>query len=56
MLRLNEVAFGEATGGMAPVQASYVPLFAHLALVLMAGIYLPGPLVSWFQSVARLLG
>ncbi|TMJ72133.1 MAG: hydrogenase 4 subunit F [Alphaproteobacteria bacterium] len=56
MLRLNEVAFGEPTGSTAPVKASYVPLFAHLALVLAAGIYLPGPLVAWFQAVARLLG
>ena len=56
MLRLNEIAFGEATGSRTAVKASYVPLFAHLALVLAAGIYLPGPLVAWFQSVARLLG
>ena len=34
MLRLNEVAFGTPTGSTAPVKASYVPLFAHLALVL----------------------
>jgi hydrogenase-4 component F len=56
MLRLNEVAFGVSTGSMAPAKASYVPLYSHLALVLSAGIYLPAPLVSWFQSVARLLG
>jgi hydrogenase-4 component F len=56
MLRVGEVAFGEPVGSTAPVEASYVPLFAHLALVAVAGIYLPGPLVSWFQSVARLLG
>jgi hydrogenase-4 component F len=56
MLRLNEVAFGEPTGSTAPVKASYVPLFAHLFLVLAAGIYLPAPLVAWFQAVARLLG
>jgi hydrogenase-4 component F len=56
MLRLNEVAFGEPVGSMAPVKASYVPLYAHLGLVLAAGIYLPAPLVSWFQTVARLLG
>jgi hydrogenase-4 component F len=31
-------------------------LFAHLALVLVAGIYLPAPVVAWFQHVARLLG
>jgi hydrogenase-4 component F len=56
MLRVGEVAFGEPVGSTAPVEASYVPLFAHLALVAVAGIYLPGPLVAWFQSVARLLG
>jgi hydrogenase-4 component F len=31
-------------------------MFTHLALVLGAGIYLPAPLVVWFQNVARLLG
>ncbi|KAB2942319.1 MAG: hydrogenase 4 subunit F [Hyphomicrobium sp.] len=56
MLRLGEVAFGKPTGSTAPVEASYLPLYAHLALVLAAGIYLPGPLVTWFQNVARLLG
>jgi hydrogenase-4 component F len=56
MLRLGEMCFGEPTGSMSAVKASYVPLFAHLALVLMAGIYLPGPIVTWFQNVARLLG
>jgi hydrogenase-4 component F len=56
MLRLGEVAFGEPTGKADPVHASYVPLYAHLALVLAAGLYLPGPLVAWFTSVARLLG
>ena len=56
MLRLTEVAFGEPDGGMAPVEASYVPLYSHLVLVAWAGIYLPGPLVAWFQNVARLLG
>ncbi len=56
MLRLTEVAFGEPDGGMAPVEASYVPLYSHLVLVAGAGIYLPGPLVAWFQNVARLLG
>lgn len=56
VLRMSDLAFGKPTGSMAAVEASYAPLFAHLALVLMAGIYLPGPLVAWFQNVARLLG
>jgi hydrogenase-4 component F len=55
-LRLNGLAFGTPTGSLQPAQASYVPMFAHLALVLGAGIYLPPPLVAWFQHVAQLLG
>jgi hydrogenase-4 component F len=31
-------------------------MIAHFALVLMAGLYLPPPLVAWFQHVAGLLG
>jgi hydrogenase-4 component F len=56
ILRLNQVAFGEPRGPSAPAQASYVPMYAHLALVFMAGIYLPPPLVVWFQNVAKVLG
>jgi hydrogenase-4 component F len=56
LLRLQQVVFGEPMGSHAPVEASYAPLFAHLGLVAMAGIYLPPPLVAWFHSVARLLG
>jgi len=55
MLRLNGLAFGEPTGGTEPVKASYLPMAAHYALVLIAGIYLPPPLVAWFQHVAVLL-
>jgi hydrogenase-4 component F len=56
LLRLQDLAFGEVKGETGPVQASYVPLAVHIALVLLAGIYLPGPLVAWFQHVAQILG
>lgn len=56
LLRLNGLAFGEPTGRSDPTKASHVPMVAHLALVLLAGLYLPPPLVAWFQHVARLLG
>jgi hydrogenase-4 component F len=56
ILRLNQVAFGEPRGPAAPAQASYVPMYAHLALVFVAGVYLPPPLVAWFQNVAKVLG
>ena len=56
LLRVGRLAFGEATGSTAPAKASYAPMCAHLALVLAAGIYLPPPLVVWFQQVAQALG
>jgi hydrogenase-4 component F len=56
MLRLSGLAFGEPTGSTAPVEASYLPMFTHLALVLAAGVYLPAPIVAWFQQVAAALG
>jgi hydrogenase-4 component F len=55
-LRLNSIAFGEPRGPAAPTRASYAPMFAHLAVVLVAGVYLPPTLVTGFENVARLLG
>ena len=51
-LRLHGLAFGESKGPSAPIHASTLPLAAHLALVLVAGVYLPPPLVAWFQHIA----
>ena len=55
MVRLHALAFGEPVGRNERVKASYVPMIAHFALVLTAGIYLPAPLVAWFQHVAEML-
>jgi hydrogenase-4 component F len=54
--RLNTIAFGEPRGASGETKASYVPMFAHLAMVFAAGIYLPPQVVAWFQNVAHLLG
>ena len=35
-LRLNTIAFGDPRGATAKAEASYVPMFAHLALVFVA--------------------
>ena len=55
LLRLNGLAFGEPVGSRAPAQASFVPIALHLALVAVAGIWLPPALVAWFQHVAALM-
>src|SRR5205085_11708489 len=54
--RLSEMSFGEPGGASVPARSSYAPLAAHMAMVLVAGIYLPGPLVAAFQHIASLLG
>ena len=55
MLRLHGMAFGAPTGSLQPVKASYLPMVLHLAPVLVAGVFLPPPLVVWFQHVAAML-
>ena len=56
ILRLQQVLFGEGSGPAAEVKATYVPLFLHIAIVLMAGLWLPEPVVRWFRTVAAQLG
>jgi hydrogenase-4 component F len=56
ILRLQDILFGEPSGPIGRVKASYLPLFVHLALVLVAGLWLPEPVIRWFRSVAALLG
>jgi hydrogenase-4 component F len=56
LLRLQHVLFGEPSGPTGQVKASYGPLFVHLALVLLAGLWLPEPVVRWFRAVAAQLG
>jgi len=55
LYRLNGLAFGKTYGSEAPARASFVPMFTQLGLVFIAGIYLPAPLVTWFQHIAELL-
>jgi hydrogenase-4 component F len=55
VLRLNGLVFGDPHGSDRPSEASFVPVFAHLALVLTAGIWLPPAIVAWFRHVAAIL-
>ena len=63
--RLQGMAWGEPPpppahphGRATPLSTvlAYTPLWAHLVLVLVAGLYLPPVLTAWFQNVAGLLG
>lgn len=57
--RLHGLAFGPPVTPvtpMTPIKASLWPMWTHLGLVLLAGIWLPGPLAAWFHHIALLLG
>jgi hydrogenase-4 component F len=65
IMKLQGMAFGsseELSHGNEPSShakvsgAALIPFYVHMGLVLAAGFYLPGPLVVWFQNVAKLLG
>jgi hydrogenase-4 component F len=51
-----QMAFGEGTGEPHGGPLGYLPALVHLGLVIVAGVYIPGPIVAWFQEVAALLG
>lgn len=54
--RLQQVAFGAPRGTNAPLTGSLVPLYAHLAIVFISGLWLPAPVVAWLRSVALAIG
>jgi hydrogenase-4 component F len=56
MLRLHEVAFGDTAKRHAMPAWRLAPMAAHLALVAVAGVFIPEPIVTWFRHVARVLG
>jgi hydrogenase-4 component F len=56
LLRLQELILGEPSEPAHRVEASMVPVVLHLALVVIAGIYLPPLIVGWFHRAAELLG
>jgi hydrogenase-4 component F len=50
------MAFGEGRRGVRPSGLTLVPELTHFALVLVAGVYIPPAVVTWFQHVSELLG
>ena len=56
VLRLQDVLFGEPQHAHAPRRATLVPIYIHMAIVLLAGLWLPDPVRRWFEVVASQLG
>lgn len=54
--RLNQMAFGEPSPNASDHHGPLWPIALNLGLVLLFGIFIPGPVALWFQHVAKLLG
>ncbi|HEX4985380.1 MAG TPA: hydrogenase 4 subunit F [Burkholderiales bacterium] len=54
--RAQEMVFGETTAKRLPHPPALIPVFVHLALVLLLGLYIPPYLAEWYRQAARLIG
>jgi hydrogenase-4 component F len=54
--KVQPMVFGETTGKRLPLRPAMIPVFAHLALVLMLGLWIPPALAEWYRQAARLIG
>jgi hydrogenase-4 component F len=54
-LKVQPMVAGLIPPGQIPLVAANIPVFLHLALVLLLGIYLPGFLANWFHLAVDIL-
>ena len=55
-MKVQPMAFGESDAPKLPHSPAMVPVFVHLAMVLMLGLYIPPALAEWYRAAARLIG
>jgi hydrogenase-4 component F len=54
--KVQAMVFGEPAAARLPHRPALVPVFTHLALVLLLGLYIPPYLADWYRLAARLIG
>ena len=54
--RVQSMVFGETNLKPLPHSPALLPVFAHLALVLCLGLYIPPALANWYRLAAALIG
>ena len=54
--RVQSMVFGETTAKRLPHPPALIPVFVHLAIVLLLGLYIPPYLAGWYHQAARLIG
>ena len=54
--RVQPMVFGDTTAKPLPHPPALIPVFVHLALALMLGLYVPPYLAAWYREAAKLIG
>ncbi len=54
--KVQPMVFGDTTAKRLPHPPALLPVFAHLGIVLMLGLYMPPYLAAWYRQAARLIG
>jgi hydrogenase-4 component F len=54
--KVQSMVFGESTAQRLPHPPAAFPVFVHLAIVLVLGLYIPPYLADWYRAAARMLG
>jgi hydrogenase-4 component F len=54
--RLQPMVYGDTDDQPLPHTPALVPVFVHLGIVLMMGVYIPPALAEWYRLAAQLIG
>ena len=54
--KVQPMVFGESTLRSLPHKPAMLPVFVHLALVLMLGLWIPPYLAEWYRQAAKFIG
>jgi hydrogenase-4 component F len=55
-MKVQPMVFGECDAPKLPHSPALVPVFVHLAAVLVLGLYIPPALAEWYRAAAKLIG
>jgi hydrogenase-4 component F len=54
--KVQPMVFGETTAKQLPHRPTMIPVFVHMAIVLMLGLWIPPFLADWYRQAAKLIG
>jgi hydrogenase-4 component F len=54
--KVQPMVFGAPSGRRLAHRPAMLPVYVHLGLVLMLGLWIPPQLADWYRQAARLIG